>query len=138
MALKNYTTEVDVYKSLGEIQSALAGHGARKIMVDYDGKGQPVSVSFAIETPEGTRGFVLPANVGGVRKVFAEQRISDKNGQAERTAWRNIRDWVMAQMAMIEIGLAEMEEVFLPYLSNGRGQTLYQIYRAGQLALGEG
>ena len=138
MALKNYTTEVDVYKSLGEIQSALAGHGARKIMVDYDGKGQPISVSFAIETPEGTRGFVLPANVGGVRKVFAEQRISDKNGQAERTAWRNIRDWVMAQMAMIEIGLAEMEEVFLPYLSNGRGQTLYQIYRAGQLALGEG
>ena len=28
MAIKNYTTEVEVYKSLGEIQGALAGHGA--------------------------------------------------------------------------------------------------------------
>ena len=36
MAIKNYTTTVDVYKSLGEIQAALASHGARKIMVDYD------------------------------------------------------------------------------------------------------
>lgn len=37
MAIKNYTTTIDVYKSLGEIQGALASHGARKIMVDYDG-----------------------------------------------------------------------------------------------------
>ena len=36
MAIKNYTTEVEVYKSLGEIQGALAGHGARKVMVDYN------------------------------------------------------------------------------------------------------
>ena len=35
MAIKNYTTTVEVHKSLGEIQGALAGHGARKIMVDY-------------------------------------------------------------------------------------------------------
>ena len=40
MAIKNYTTEIDVYKSLGEIQGALAGHGARKVMVDYDAAGQ--------------------------------------------------------------------------------------------------
>ena len=29
MAIKNYTTEVDAYQSLGEIQGALAKHGAR-------------------------------------------------------------------------------------------------------------
>ena len=34
MAIKNYTTTIDVYKSRGEIQGALASHGARKIMVD--------------------------------------------------------------------------------------------------------
>ena len=39
MAIKNYTTTVEVHKSLGEIQGALAGHGARKIMVDYDSAG---------------------------------------------------------------------------------------------------
>ena len=68
MAIKNYTTTVDVYKSLGEIQAALASHGARKIMVDYDAAGQPVGVMFGIETPDGPRGFSLPANVEGVRK----------------------------------------------------------------------
>lgn len=35
MAIKNYTTAVEVHKSLGEIQAALGSHGARKIMVDY-------------------------------------------------------------------------------------------------------
>ena len=35
MAIKNYTSGVDVYTSLGEIQGALARAGAAKIMVDY-------------------------------------------------------------------------------------------------------
>ena len=56
MAIKNYTTTIDVYKSLGEIQGALASHGARKIMVDYDAAGQPIGVMFGIETPAGIRG----------------------------------------------------------------------------------
>ena len=138
MAIKNYTTEVDVYKSLGEIQAALASHGARKIMVDYDGEGQPTGVMFAMETPRGPRGFCLPANVEGVRIVFARQKVKAKAGQAERTAWRNVRDWILAQMAIIEAGQVEMEEVFLPYLTDGRGQTLYQLYSSGKLALGTG
>ena len=138
MAIKNYTTSIDVYKSLGEIQGALASHGARKIMVDYDEDGKPTGITFGIETPVGPRGFLLPANVEGVRGVFAKQKVKDTEGQAERTAWRNVRDWIMAQMAIIEAGQVEMEEVFLPYLTDGKGRTLYQIYQGGQLTLGCG
>lgn len=137
MAIKNYTTTIDVYKSLGEIQGELASHGARKIMVDYD-DGQPVGVTFVIETPAGPRGFLLPANVEGVRAVFTRQKVRAQDGQAERTAWRNVRDWVMAQMAIIEAGQVEMEEVFFPYLTDGRGRTVYQLYQGGQFALGSG
>ena len=138
MAIKNYTTTIDVYKSLGEIQGALASHGARKIMVDYDSAGQPVGLLFGIETPEGPRGFCLPANVKGVRAVFDRQKVKAQPGQAERTAWRNVRDWIMAQMAIIEAGQVQLDEVFLPYLTDGRGRTLYQLYQGGQLALGSG
>lgn len=138
MAIKNYTTTIDVYKSLGEIQGALASHGARKIMVDYDAAGQPVGVMFGIETPDGPRGFSLPANVEGVRAVFTRQKVKASPGQAERTAWRNVRDWIMAQMAIIEAGQVQMDEVFLPYLTDGKGRTLYQLYQGGQLALGDG
>lgn len=138
MAIKNYTTTIDVYKSLGEIQGALASHGARKIMIDYDEIGQPVGVTFGIDTPAGPRGFLLPANVDGVRAVFASQKVKAPEGQAEKTAWRNVRDWIMAQMAIIEAGQVVMEEVFFPYLTDGKGKTVYQLYQRGQLALGNG
>ena len=44
----------------------------------------------------------------------------------------------MAQMAIVEAGQVQMEEVFLPYLTDGHGRTLYQLYQGGQLALGSG
>nr|DAP42815.1 MAG TPA: Protein of unknown function (DUF2283) [Caudoviricetes sp.] len=136
MPIKNYTTKVDVYQSLGEIQGALAKNGARKIMIDYDEKGNPVGVTFGINTPQGSLGFLLPANIKGVLKVFAKQKVKPDREQAERTAWRNIRDWVLAQMAFVEAGNVEVDEVFLPYLTDGKGRTLYQVYQSGQLLLG--
>ena len=86
MAIKNYTSKVSVYESLGEIQAALAANGARRIMVEYDAAGQPMGVTFGIETPAGSRAFCLPANVEGVRAVMARQKVKDTDGQAERTA----------------------------------------------------
>ena len=136
MPIKNYTTKVDVYQSLGEIQGARAKNGARKIMIDYDEKGNPVGVTFGINTPQGSLGFLLPANIEGVLRVFAKQKIKTDRAQAERTAWRNIRDWVLAQMAFVEAGNVEVDEVFLPYLTDGKGRTLYQVYQSGQLLLG--
>lgn len=135
MAIKNYTSEVSVYKSLAEIQGALAEHGARRIMVEYDEKGQPNKVMFQIETPSGPRAFALPANADGVRAVMAKQKVKAADGQAERTAWRNVRDWVLAQMAIIEAGMVQMDEVFLPYMTDGQGRTVYQLYQGGVLAL---
>lgn len=136
MPIKNYTTVVDVHKSLGEIQGALAGHGACKIMLDYNATGQPTGVTFAISTPNGPQGFALPANIDGVVAAFARQHIKSDKEQATRCAWRNIRDWVMAQMAFIEAGNVQLEEVFLPYMTDGRGNTLYGLYQSGRLALG--
>ena len=138
MAIKNYTSTVEVYQSLGEIQGALASHGARKIMVDYDEDGQPDGVAFALQTPDGVCGFCLPANVEGVRAVFVQQKLKATDGQAERTAWRNLRDWVLAQMAIIEAGQVEVEQVFLPYLTDRQGRTLYEAYKSGRLAIGSG
>lgn len=121
MAIKNYTSGVDVYTSLGAIQGALARHGARKIMIDYDAAGKPTGVIFGIDTPDGPRGFILPANVDGVMAVFARQKLKADRQQAERTAWKNVHDWVLAQMAIIEAGMVSMDEVFLPYMTDGRG-----------------
>lgn len=136
MAIKNYTSSVDVYTSLGEIQGALARAGATKIMVDYDSY-KPVAVTFGIETAAGPRGFRLPAAVDGTLRVFAKQHVKADRAQAERTAWRNVRDWVLAQIALVESCDAAVDEVFLPYLVDGQGRTLYQAYTDGRILLGE-
>jgi hypothetical protein len=138
MPIKNYTTTKDVYTSVGEIQGALAKGGATKIMVDYVG-GKPVAVTFALPGMNGQiRGFTLPAAVEGTLRVFQKQHVKADREQAEMTAWRNIHDWVMAQMALVESCDIPVDEVFLPYLTDGHGTTLYQIYQSGHLMLGDG
>jgi len=134
MPIKNYTTIVDAYTSLGEIQSALARSGATKVMVEY-ANSQPVAVTFSIDTPRGTRGFSLPAPVDGTLKVFARQKVKGDKAQAQRTAWRNVRDWVLAQVALTESCDVPVDEVFLPYMINAKGQTLFEVYASGQLLL---
>lgn len=139
MPIKNYTTKIDPYQSIGEIQGALARNGARKIMIDYSSEGQPTGIAFAIETAVGPQAFILPANIEGVMAVFKKQKLKADRAQAERTSWRNVRDWIMAQMAFIEAGNAQLDEVFLPYLTDKSGtKTLYQAYKSGQLLLGDG
>lgn len=135
MAIKNYTTKIDVYTSLGEIQGALAKGGARKIMIDYNENGKPCGVTFGMMIDGRLMGFQLPANIDGVEAVFKKQKVRADREQAERTAWRNIRDWVLAQMAFVEAGNVKTDEVFLPYLTNGQGMTLYEAFTSGQLAL---
>ncbi len=135
MPILNYTTSVNVFKTLGEIQMQLVKHGAKKIMQDYDDDGNIVALSFLVDTPTGPRGIRLPANVDAVHAVLTRQRVKCDREQAERVAWRIVKDWVEAQMAILESEMVQMDEIFLPYMVNGSGQTLFQAYRDNQLML---
>lgn len=137
MPLLNYTTKVDVYTTLGAIQGQLVKHGAKKIMQDYDDAGRIAALVFAIDTPTGMRGYRLPANVDAVHAVLAKQKVKCDREQAERVAWRIVKDWIEAQMAILESEMVQMEEIFLPYMVDGSGQTLFQAYRNNQLLLNE-
>ncbi|WP_018306314.1 hypothetical protein [Desulfitobacterium hafniense] len=143
MALLNYTTTIGVHKTLGEIQQKLVDHGARKLMFDYDDKARIESISFMVMTPEGERGVRLPANIPAIYEVLKQQKRAGKiktnpdYAQAERVAWRIIKDWVEAQMAIIETQMVQFEEVFLPYMLNHRGQTFFEAYKLKQLDAGE-
>ena len=135
MPLLNYTTKVDVYTTLGEIQKQLVKHGARKILQDYDDNDRIIALTFQINTPSGMRGIRLPANVDAVHKVLIRQKVKCDRDQAERVAWRILKDWVESQMAILESEMVQMDEVFLPYMVNNNGQTLFQVYRNNQLML---
>lgn len=138
MPLLNYTTKVDVYATLGAIQGQLVKHGAKKIMQDYDNDGHITALSFMVDTPAGPRGIRLPANVDAVYAVLIRQKVKCDREQAERVAWRIVKDWVEAQMAILESEMVQMDEIFLPYMLNNTGQTVFEAYRNNQLALGGG
>ena len=138
MPLLNYTTKVDVHTTLGAIQGQLVKHGARKILQDYDDDGHILSLSFMIDTPAGPRGIRLPANVDAVHAVLVRQKIKCDREQAERVAWRIVKDWVEAQMAILESEMVQMDEVFLPYMINDAGQTVFESYRQNYLLPGGG
>ena len=53
-----------------------------------------------------------------------------------RVAWRNIRDWVMAQLALYETEIIDMPQVFLPFATDAKGQTLYNKMLNGKFLLG--
>ena len=135
MPILNYTTTVNVYKTLGEIQMQLVKHGAKKIMQDYDEQGRITALSFMVDTPAGPRGIRLPANVDAVHAVLHRQKVKCDREQAERVAWRILKDWVEAQMAILESEMVQIDEVFLPYMVNQSGQTLFEAYRSNQLML---
>lgn len=137
MPIKNYTTDIDVYKTLGTIQADLVKHGAKKIVQDYDDIGHIVSLCFMIDTPNGPRGIRLPANVDAVWSVLQHQRVKCDRAQAERVAWRIIKDWVAAQMAILETEMVHIDEIFLPYMVNDSGQTFFQCYQKNQLLIGD-
>ena len=129
MPLKNYTTSVPVSRTLAEIQAKLVEYGARGILYNYDDRGKIEAVSFQIRLDTGKLlGFRLPSNVKAAMAVMEKQGLPRRYlslDHAYRVSWRIIKDWVSAQMALIELDQARLEQVFLPYLICDSGDTLY-------------
>lgn len=142
MAILNYTTKISTDKTVGEIQSLLGKKGVKSVSIGYD-NGRPNAVLFVLAVGQNDIQFRLPCNVEGVLRAMKNDRKvpnSNKNfEQAERTAWRIIKDWTEAQMAIIEAGQAVMEEVFLPYaVMPATNQTFFQTFAENsQKLLGE-
>ena len=132
MAILNYTTSIDCEKTISEIQKCLVKHGATKIVTDYKDK-LPSSVTFCLMLNDNIVGFILPANYSGVLRAMKRDskvpRSKCNDEQALRVSWRIVKDWVEAQMAIVEAELAEMAEVFLPYAVTKNGSTVYQTIK---------
>lgn len=129
MPLLNYTTQVDVEKTIGEIQKCLQIHGANAILTEYDDQGYVASVSFKIRVNDKDMGFRLPTDWHPVLQVLEQQNVGSRfktQEQALRVAWRIVKDWVEAQMAIVETKMVTMPQVFLPYAVTRSGRTLYE------------
>lgn len=146
MAILNYTTTVDAFKTVSEIEYILMKHKAKSIMKDYDGENI-TGLSFLIDTGTQQIPVRLPVKIDECLKVLKKEKrenpkkqIKDTRDQAERVAWRILKDWVEAQMALLDIEMVRFEEIFLPYIETSNGQTIFQKLEEHQFLLetGEG
>lgn len=148
MGLKNYTTKIPASRSLQEIQDMLVLRGATGFMTEYEkDTGRILQITFGLDLDGKRVGFRLPlrwrevgqaiSNDTSVRGEYRSKAKKDED-YVYRVAWRVLRDWVDAQMAMVDIGMVQTEEVFLPYAVSKTGETLFEkITNDPTLLLGE-
>lgn len=129
--LLNYTTKIDPDKTCAEIGKILSSHGAIGVMTEYDQKDHLVSaLRFMIQVGERKMMFKLPADWRPVQKVLQDQRekgrrsIDTSQEEEVRVAWRILKDWMEAQMALVETQMVTTQEVFLLYMMTRDGRTL--------------
>lgn len=131
MPILNYTTSVPVEKSAQEIQTKLVKAKATAVMSEYSADGILTHISFRLDTPHGPMSFRLPANVDGVYQALKKERkckVARTREQAAKVAWRIVKDWVEAQIAIIQAEMATPAQVFLPYAQDAKtGKTLYEV-----------
>lgn len=142
MAIKNYTSKKSAVATAAEIEDLLIKHGAKMIQKDIT-NGNISAFRFVVDTAVGLIPIQLPVNVEAVYKILQKDRKTNRAvkvtmEQAERTAWRCLYDWTAAQMALIEIGMVKLEQVFLPYVVYKDGRTLYEAAAAKGFYLKEG
>lgn len=115
-----------------KIQDILARHNATKILFEYvvPHNGQIAGITFCVDINGREFSVRLPARVGNVALIMYGaplDRLSEKQRQqAYNTAWANIRDWIDAQMAMVDTDMVQTAEVFMPYLIAKNGNTFFE------------
>jgi hypothetical protein len=144
MPLLNYTTTIDESKTVQEIQKLLAGAGAVAMRTEFDKTGAITAVSFEIPTSYGMQNYSLPANVDGVLGVMEKQKKEGKTrravsrAQATRAAWRIVKDWLEAQLALVESNQVTVDQIMMPHLMVRPGVSLYSMMVEQRLQLPEG
>ena len=117
------STDIPAQRTIAEIHSTLVMSGlATAIRSSYAGR-EVAGLSFSIQPAQGPPiTFELPVRTEAVYETLYKRRAKVDEAakqairrQAERVAWRQLLRWIQAQLAMVEAGMAQPHEVFMPY-----------------------
>jgi hypothetical protein len=136
------TTEIAAERTAAEVSSVLVQAGATSVSVRYDG-GHIIGMSWTMRVGSVELPFSMPARIEPVYQVLLKRRAGFVDNQtkvriraqAERVAWRQLLRWVQAQLAMIEVGMVQRAEVFMPYIQQADGSTFFEFFESKQLTL---
>src|ERR1043165_8017539 len=135
MSLLNYSTKISADRTAQEITQLLSKAGARAVLAEFDEEeGYVTSLSFRMKIHDQDVAFRLPCDWQPVLAILENDRKVPRHQvnrvQAVRVAWRIVKDWVEAQLAIIETKMVTTEQVFLPYAIMRDNKTLYEHVQA--------
>jgi len=96
-------------------------------MIEYENL-RPQSISFILIDRGHAIPFRLVANPNAVQAVLIEDEVQRKFRtleHAERVAWRHLRDWIDAQIAIMRTGQASAAQLLLGFAVMNDDETLY-------------
>lgn len=145
MPMLNAYTTVSHERTVDEIQRLLRTFRTKKVLIEYDESGNACSVAFQMATPLGDREFALPCRWEPVHarlltdppQSSGKLRFPKSEAHARNVAWRVVKDWLEAQLTIIESGMVAADEVFMPYMITSPGKTLYEGFTQQRLMVKE-
>lgn len=138
--IKNYSTDVPVERTITEIEKLLTKQGAKRILKEYDGSGALTGLAFTIGTAHGEMPVKMPVQIQQIRQTLRNHVDAGllppkfkqdpwAKEQAARVGWRIIRDWLDAQLTLINVEMVKVEQIFLPYVYSDRlKKTVFDIF----------
>lgn len=129
MPIKNYTTEIPPRKTASEVAQMLHDFGAT--MVGLVGHRQcPTAIKFELDYDGLQYLYEIPVNAEGVLECLKKDDVPRRfrsTEQAERVAWRLIKDYIATLLAFLESSGDDARQVFLGYMiARDDGTTAYQ------------
>lgn len=142
MSIYMATTSIEAKKTAQEIMDLLGKNGAKYIQTEYANE-EIIGIDFIIEHNGKKIPFRLPIRWEPVLNAMEKDKNTPRHfckpDQAQRVAWRQIFRWVQAQFALIQIGMVDIKEVFLPYILVDRDTTYYEQVASKQfIQIGQG
>jgi hypothetical protein len=97
MPILNYTTSIDSHRTISEVQRLLAKHGARGVLVEYDGQGDPVALAFILQS--GIYKKTVPSRAFALDALFYDSAL-----WLSLTLPSNVRSWLLLQIGSLYYG----------------------------------
>lgn len=136
--IKNYTSEVNANKTISQIESLLSDNGASGVLKEFETVNEyqlckVKSITFQITVNDRPILIKLPCNVEKVYNFLLQRNKnfpleSSKKRiwqQSERTAWKNILEWLQINFSLLALNQIELMEIFLPYVWDSKSQNTY-------------
>jgi len=135
-------TDIPAHRTRGEVSALMTDFGGVAEISHQLEEGKVIGFRFTMLLHGKPLIFQLPVRTSRVVKQLVDRRRKPPRPaempaiekKAERIAWRQTLRWMEAQLAMVDTGLADLAEVFMPYLLGLGGTTFYEHWRGRLLA----